>query len=391
MTNKIAPLGPQKPAATRLAPDDDDDDDPEIEIIDDQLVAASEADLLMMARTLLAPAQHDAWSAMCRTRKLPPKIGETCADVLAQTLAQTWVALWRRGGTAPTPGVDGKRGRGWERTPPQPLVFSPTTLTLLRWLVATPLGAPASTLDRLPPPTGPLAIGDQVMIYLALDMASTSPAAAGIARQPLVRATPLAWLGFPHLFDEAPKDTVDFDSLTHGAGAIVVEALAGEIARRWHQIELTKRAITSPEQLSTLGTAQDGVLVRFLAACDRRKRRDLAAFVLDAAAPNLTRRLPPLPAQLDATMSLSARLAARIAAGSLLRAVTTWSAWDQEHRGVRFIDGDYAAVQVLLARFERLGSAGVDLANAWLAELASFAPTPVDPTDATVDRREPRE
>ena len=345
------------------------------ELIDDHLVAASESEILMMARTLLQPARYDTWSAMCRTKKLPPKIGETCRFVLEETLAQTWPCLWRRGGTQPRPGRDGKRARGWERTIPQKLAFSPATMSLLRWLIVTPLSAPASTLDRLP--NEKMLIGDQVMIYLALDMAASTPAAATIAKQPLVRACPLARLGFAHLFDEAPDEGLDFDALTAGAGASVLEALSDEIARRWHQIELSKRTYTSPEALTSLGVAQDGTLTRWMTTCDKRGHRDLALFILDAATTNLSRRVPPLPIQLDPTTPLSARMTARVAAGSLLRAVVRWSAWDIEHRGVRFIDDNYNSVQVMLSRFERLGSAGADLATAWLAELASLAPAPI--------------
>ncbi len=372
-----------------MSNDDDDEDDEEVieieadEPIEDQLVAASEADLLVMARTLLAPQTHDAWSTLCRTRKLPPMIGETCERILAATLAQTWVALWRRGGTQPRPALDGRRARAWQHEPAE-LEFSPTTMHLLRWLVATPLGAPASTLDRLA--ASPMTIGDQVLIYLALECASTTPAITGIARQPLVRACPLAWLGFAHLFEEAPPDKVDFDTLMHGPGAHVVDALGGEIARRWFQVELGKRAVTSPDALVALGAAQDGVLERFMAAADKRRRRDLAMFVLDAAQPSFARNIAPLPGQLDPSTSLSTRTRARIAAGSLLRAVERWGGWDNEHRGVRFIDDDYATAQIMLARFERISSAGVERAQLWLSELAALAPVapPPAPTDATV-------
>jgi hypothetical protein len=368
----------------------DEEDDEVIEMeadepIEDQLVAASEADLLVMARTLLAPNTHDAWSTLCRTRKLPPMIGETCERILVATLAQTWVALWRRGGTQPRPTLDGRRARGWQHAPAE-LEFSPTTMHLLRWLVATPLGAPASTLDRLPAES--MTVGDQVLIYLALECASTTPAIGGIARQPLVRACPLAWVGFPHLFEETPPDKVDFDTLLHGAGAHVLEALGGEIGRRWFQVELGKRAVTSPDALLALGAAQDGVLERFMAACDKRRRRDLAMFILDAAQPSLSRNIAPLPAQLDPSTSLSTRTKARIAAGSLLRAIERWGGWDAEHRGIRFIDDEYASAQIMLARFERIGSAGVERAQLWLSELAALvplvAPAPDPQTDATV-------
>lgn len=371
---------PRPPGRPPIPPDDDDE--PEIEIIDggdddepaepDNLVAASEAELLTMARTLLAPALHDPWAVLCRARKLPDTIGPTCAQLLADTLAQTWPALWRRGGTAPRPTTAGKRARAWQQ-PPVALAFSAASLQLLRWLVATPLGAPASTLDRLG--ATPLTIGDQVLVYLAVDAAAPTPAITGLVRQPFVQNCPLVWLGFAHLFDAAPSDKLDFDALATGSGALVVEALGAEIARRWRSIELGKRAITSPPQLMALGAAQDGTLTRFMAACDRARRRDLAAWLIDAAAPELARNLAPLPSLLDPTTALWARTGARVAAGSLLRAIERWGAWDAEHRGVRFIDDDYALAQVLLARFEPIGSAGVERAQQWLGELASLAPT----------------
>jgi hypothetical protein len=120
-----------------------------------------------------------------------------------------------------------------------------------------------------------------------------------------------------------------------------------------------------------------------MASCDARRRRDLAGFVLDAAAPLLARNLAPTPAQLDSNTTLAVRAQARIAAGSLLRAVVRWSDWDQQHRGVRFIDDDYAAAQLLLERFESIGAQGAARAAHWLSDLASLVPTTATP-DATV-------
>jgi hypothetical protein len=73
-----------------------------------------------------------------------------------------------------------------------------------------------------------------------------------------------------------------------------------------------------------------------------------------------------------------------VAAGSLLRAVATWAAWDEAHRGVRFIDDDYPAVQLLLARFEAIGSSGAARAAGGLAGLAALA-SPAEPSAARVD------
>jgi hypothetical protein len=77
-------------------------------------------------------------------------------------------------------------------------------------------------------------------------------------------------------------------------------------------------------------------------------------------------------------------MAARVAAGSLLRALATWCDWDKAHRGVRFLDDDYEPTQHLLTRFEKAAHHGADVLTAtWLAELASLAPP--TPGSATIE------
>jgi hypothetical protein len=361
-------------------------------------VAASEHELISLARALIgarSAGSAEVQVMLSGTRTLPPAISTACAALLGDTLAKLWPALWRRGGTQPGASIDErsessgridlgavKRGRIWERHAPIGLGFSLATLRLLRWLIATPLVAPPARRGR--PEAGwgpidpleemPLTVGDQAMIYLALDAASGTAAQGLLAAQPLVRAAPLAWLGFADRLGALPSAPPAFDALCEGAGAIVVESLTRELAQRWRAVELSKRAITAPEALIALGAAQDATLHGFLAACDRRGRRDLAGFVIDAAAPLLARDIAPLPAELDPTAPLSRRMAARVAAGALLRAVATWAAWDGSHRGVRFIDDDYAVAQLLLARFEPIGAAGAARAAAWLAALAALGP-----------------
>jgi hypothetical protein len=346
-------------------------------------VAASEHDMIMMARALIqGPAAHDdIWALLCATRPVAPKIGPTCAELLEDTLQHAWRALWLRGGTRPSASIVSStgggggtaRGRLWERHAPLPLAFTSSTLKFLRWLVATSFAAPPSTLPVLH--AAPLAMGDQVLIYLALDAVAATPALRVLASQPFVRASPLAWLGFAHLFARRDAQAPVFDELVEGVGSIVVEALSGELGRRWQRAELQKRGMTDPAALVELGAAQDQTLQRFMDACETSGRRDLATFVIDAAAPLLARNLPPTPAQLDPTATLAARSQGRIAVGSLLRAVVRWADWDQGHRGVRFIDDDYAAAQLLLERFELIGAAGVARAAHWLTDLASLVPT----------------
>jgi hypothetical protein len=356
--------------------DDEDDDEIDDEQIEEEsslpTVSQSEADVINLARALVSgpDSTDDIWSLLCAARQVAPKIGPTCAKLLDDALRQSWRSLWQRGGTPPRTSYTGVRGRLWERNKPLDLVFTSATLKFLRWLVSTPFSAPASTISSLP--AQPLGIGDQLIVYFALDAARATPALRVIAMQPYVQAAPLAWLGFAsYLNGKVPK----FDSLVDGAGAIVVEALSDELARRWQASEIAKRSMTEPSELIGLGTAQDAVLTGFLDACDAKRRRDLAQFILDAAAPLIDRNVIPAPGQLDSSAPLSVRAQARSSAGSLLRAVVRWGEWDLQHRGVRFIDDDYASAQLLLDRFERIGAPGVAKVSGWLTDLAALAPT----------------
>ena len=352
-------------------------DEVELEIVEETdalpLVAASESELIMMARALVQPRAHDTWAYLAGTRAMPDSIGPSCEALLAEALEQIWPALWRRDGAAPRTSIrDGGvvRGRIWERYPVTPLVFTPATLALLRWLVGSPLamGNLASDLGAKD-----LSIGDQVAIYLALDLADDSAPQRVIARQAMVHRAPLAWLGFAHLMTGEPPD---FTPLVTGAGAIVVDALGTELATRWRIAELAKRGLDNPDELLAFGRAQSQTLDAFMAACDKAGRRDLAGFVLDAARPLLGRNVSPAPQLLDPTKPLSTRSEARLAAGGLLRGVRRWAAWDEQHRGVRFIDDGYDAAQFLLARFEPIGRTGSDVAAQLLSELAGLGPTP---------------
>ncbi len=348
-------------------------------------VAASESDIISIARALTAPEQHDVWGLLAGSRTLPPRIGPTCATLVGDALAQIWPALWRSNAAPGASLRAGKvvRGRGWERNAVAPLEFSPFTLALLRWLIEMPLATPGA-FDPLA--AKPATFGDQVVAQLALEIAHDTPAQLAIARSTEVACAPLVWLGFAHVLPGEPElGDAAWDALVTGPGAVIVEALQRSLAARWRAVELTKRALTDPDALIELGAAQDATLSAFMTACTRAARRDLAGFVIDAMIPLLGREVAPFPSELDRTKPLSTRTTARKAAGALLRGLATWIDWDRAHRGVRFLDDDYEASQFLLARFEKAAQHGADvLTPAWLAELASLSPTP-GPASATID------
>lgn len=377
------------------------------------VVAESEAELIRLLRALILGNATGATGRLFRMISLPPAISSACERMLADALAQVWPALWRRSGALPITTADGeraRRGRIWELRTPVGLQFSTVTLQLLRWLILSPpLPEPRTPrrgrrvervreadevgVDRIavkdrwlgPAPT----VGDQIIGYLALEATAGTPMQARIAAHWPVRHMALTWLAFPEAMSaEVPPELAaqtsgnDADAqaavlagmagLTTGAGAVVVEALAGDLARRWRAIELMKRQITDPRALVALGSAQDTMLGAFMAACDQANRRELAAFVIDAVEPLLTRGLSPAPIALDVSTTLAIRAQARLAAGALLRSVVRWAAWDESHRGVRFMDDEYAASQLLLARFEPIGAAGTAQAATWLSDLAAL-------------------
>jgi hypothetical protein len=342
-------------------------------------VAPSEYDTIFLARALIGDShQRDAiWPLMAAARKLPPHMGETSAALLEETLRHAWLALWRRAGARPAATLNERgdvvRGRPWERHPPEPLSFTGATVALLRWLIGNNLAGAASRLPTLDHRPG--GVGDQVMVFFALDAAAPTPGGPSLANQPMVRDTPLAWLGFPDLMAAAHplSSPPPFDSLTCAVGALVVEALTADIARRWTAVEIAKRSVVAPDQLIALGAAQDAVVSDFMATCDRGRRRDLAAFVIDATLPVVARDLSPAPERLDPAATLSMRNRARIAAGALLRGAVRWDEWDQQHRATRFIDDGYAAAQHLLARYEPFAAAGGrEKVAGWLHQLASL-------------------
>src|SRR5260221_10450374 len=123
------------PYRTPVDPDDD-------EMM--PIIAASEAEIVTMARALTAPHAHDVWALLAGARVLPPRLGPTSAQLVGDALSQVWPALWKRDGARRGATIrDGKvvRGRGWERHPPTSLRFSDVALKVLRWLVATPLAS----------------------------------------------------------------------------------------------------------------------------------------------------------------------------------------------------------------------------------------------------------
>ncbi|HEU4733109.1 MAG TPA: hypothetical protein VFT22_34690, partial [Kofleriaceae bacterium] len=55
-------------------------------------VAASESDLVLLARALIAPNPVEAVALMYRTRLLPPTISGSCEELIADAASHVWPA-----------------------------------------------------------------------------------------------------------------------------------------------------------------------------------------------------------------------------------------------------------------------------------------------------------
>jgi hypothetical protein len=330
-------------------------------------VAASEADVLAVARALAGQVTWSSVAPVLRSgRSLAAKMSPPALRLLEATLARALVlALARRGGAHSRRFLPaGAPGRLWQRHAAPRFRFSPASLHLLRWLTSGGLGV-------VPLAEQPLTAADELLLVLAVDGLAGLGQAVALAEQPFARRSPLLQLHRPEL-------VVDFAPLLRDEGAIVLEGLAPDLARRWTARAQDKRGLDDPGLVQQRGQAETAVLDAFMTAADGAGRRDLALWIVDAAAPLLARPLPAeaLVGELDPTAPLSQRSAARRAAGGLLRAVLRWSRWDAEHRGVGFVDDGYDSAQLLLAGFEPVGERGALYARETLAELDGLGVAP---------------
>ena len=190
-------------------------------------MAASEADLLTIARALVGqigadvvspllwkhrePYQHDekgepkssgseAKERPKRSRKKRPcaprdkKIGPTAMEVLKRTLALGVVLeLCRRGGwktRSHARSGDVVTGRFWQRMSQVPRIhFSTTTFELLHWLTCAPIAA----ADCPPLNTAPQSVGDELAALLTIDLLRRCGCAHGPAASPFFRRSALCW------------------------------------------------------------------------------------------------------------------------------------------------------------------------------------------------------
>ena len=347
-----------------------------------RLVSRFEADLLAILHAILgrAPIEEEVRKVV-RTCPRPACLSRDAIALIQEALAKgTAHLLARWGGWHRARHLRGERiaaGRLWERTPPEELglSFSRHSLRFLIWLTAE---NPGTRPARWSPPPAELTVGDLVLLYFAYDaLRGTSVAKDLLALPPFARHG-LCGLAFP-------DDYADFGVEGHpalkpwvsGPGACVVEALQPRLADRWLEVERRKGRFADAATMRALGAAQDRALEAFFAAADAAGRRDLARFLLVAAA-GLLRDAPRARAWVGGLDLKGLRLADRVeiyrAAGALLRRLDRFRAWEADARAVGYFDEGYQAAQLYKADWEEWGGATLrERAEAILRELEPLA------------------
>lgn len=359
------------------------------------LVTPDARELLLVARAVAQGGPYEAVDPILRgaTRLdgLPPTAMRVLEDTIAKGCALALARLggWRRVARVTTT-AGGERavatGRAWEVHPiaGPALDFSPYTFELFRWLLTAPLGDPKPAPFTL---SAPATAGDELVTYLVCALVEGRAVAPTVAAQPSVQRSALAWLGFPRLFAEAAASTSArpspptpraFTRLLERGGALVLDALGDDLARRAVAFERHRARVQEPVRLRALSELRQAALDSYLDAVLAAGRDDLASFVVDAATVLLPRAVPTDAvaslwiAELDKAAPLRDRADARRASGAHLRALARLAQRRRELALVRFIDEGYDVAQVVLARWERIDNDGFSRAAEVLARLESL-------------------
>jgi hypothetical protein len=332
-------------------------------------VSRFEANLLRILHFFLKRGPAEQALALIVSRfPRPTCLSRTAVELVQDSLARGCVAiLAREGGWRRERFLRGEQvveGRLWERTPPGELGlrFSLHSLRFLMWITAL---KPSDQKPHWQPPRNELTVGDWLLFFLAYQaVRETEVGEALRARSPFVGHA-LCRLAWPQDFMAPTADVaLDFAVWTTGQGACILEAMQHELANRWVQLERAKARIADWKTMQALGRAQDQVLAAFLQEVDTAGRRDLARFLLHAAAELLPEGATPA-LWIEGLTSAGPRLADRSetyrAAGAFLRHLDRLAAWEREARAIGYLDEGYAASQLWKADWERCQGAALHL------------------------------
>jgi hypothetical protein len=323
-------------------------------------VSRYEADLLLVLHCFMRRAPLEQALPILAGRCVKPR----CLSREAVELAQDALAkgcttlLARRGGWRPARYLRGDRiaaGRLWDRTSPADLglAFSHQAMEFLMWVTAS---NPTATRDQWRAAPDDLSPGDRLLCFFAYEALRATEFAPALRQLAAFARHGLCWLAFPEDFADNPE-CPEMTPWVGGVGACVLEALETTLAEGWLQVERRKGKVSSWQRMRAVGGAQEIVLATFLDAADRNGRRDLARFLLHAAA-RLLDNAPSSRAWVGALELQGLRLADRTdayrAAMVFLRMLDRLQQWERQARTVAFYDEDYAASQLWKADWQAL-------------------------------------
>ncbi len=343
-------------------------------------VSSSEFDLLSIVRAIVSGEGNSVAWLLRRDRKMQPELSPQ-THALAQEMLGKGVLLrlcqwggWRKSRSLQGNEVLG--GRLWERHESLSLMYTDYSLQLLVALTRETLEGSGSLVFWASSSKKPLAIGDQLVACLALDAARASRCADVVARAKAIRRAPLCWLMHADLLGKVGKAPakIDFECLLSGPGAIVLEALGDELAKRWFAMERGKSLVREMTEMQGIGLGQSRTLECFLSMAQTAGREDLALFVIQAATLVHKERLgaEDYTAGLQKHKTMRERSEAMVGAAAFLDALTPLSGWVQGKRSLRFFDDDYEAGQVFLEGFSGLGNLAFEELQSLAGELRSF-------------------
>lgn len=318
-------------------------------------VSRFEANVLCILRFFLRRGPREqALPLIYRACDQPPCLGADAVTLVQDSLAKGCMAiLARAGGWRKEKHLRGEQiaeGRLWERTPPAELglKFSSHALDFLIWITAQD---PTDEKTAWKPPRRELTVADQLLLYLAHAAMRDAAGPKCFERGDLCR------LAFPDDVEETTQP--DFTPWTAGLGACILEALQPELAEHWRNAEIGKARMKDWKALQKIGERQTAVLECFLDAVETAGRLDLTDFLLQTLArlltPNATARLWVNEEVSKKPPRMADRLDLSRAALALVRQMERFRRWQDQSRGVGYLDEGYAASQLTKAAWERHG------------------------------------
>ncbi len=289
----------------------------------------------------------------------PPCLSRAAVELVQDSLAKGCVAILARdGGWRRERFLRGEQtsdGRLWERSTTNDLAlrFSIHSLRFLVWITAV---KPSDEKPRWLPPEKDLTVGDWLLFFLAYQaLRGTEHGPALRSRFPFSRHA-LCRLAYPQDFAESPGNAPpNFLTWTSGAGACILEVWQRELAHCWVQAERAKGQIDDWQRMQAISRIQKQVLTQFGQAVTVGNRRDLARFLLQAAA-TLLREDATAEQWIAGLTTAGPRLTDRAetyrAALAFLRQLDMLRDWARQARTVGYLDEGYAASQLWKADWE---------------------------------------